>query len=736
MNKSEKSVENEHLKGTFLLESTMTLSTDTGIDSKLLDPQILADFAHALKEYKLKGKSDEFGIIREFRSIAATKAQEVAVEGISTTDFEDWDLEVKLWHLVELLFQYRYSEKPSKVEAHGYNSNIVFEEKYYQSNPKLYEIWLVITWIHQNSIVNDRPQLTTSKWLNTKLSNTLANFDVDAPLRTKTTINPVDQEQDIVFYKYILDLLLAGNYKEASDECERTNNWTLRMILAGVNEYIDPLIDSQIDEEIDESTHGIKRKALWRRTVYLLSKNESLSLYERAIYGFLVGELTPLELSTNWDQDLLIYLNHILTNDVENQLIEEGRFAKEDLIVNFPRTNQTVQSVLNAIANSRKEESEHPLRVLIASVISNNIRPIIHSSLSFVGNIMLGNEDSNELLNETYTLRVVTHLAIFVSLIDPSSIDEQDKSRLLTTYILVLRLYGQYDLIPLYVSFLPESEARDAYSLFLIDLFDSDLRPKQLELSRLYRLPLENILKRTVERVFSLTEDHYELRTGVSLRDTDEVDNRLIRGVEWFIEAKMYSDAVHATVALFRRFLLTGRTRAVQEFASRNSTQQLLKYYDIESIGALVEEQVSDNERKEIQQYDTLITAFNAIDEWQVTSKRVRTIAFVDTINRVSSILYDTINNLLVELSYSDYEPELIQDLRSLYIPYLIIQLHNIYLDGESHDAKYLRNALDLTKLVASESTKYYLLFQNCDRLKEYLSLVAHCAALAAGSGV
>lgn len=708
----------------------------------LQDPQILNSFATVLKEFKLNAIKDEFGILREFRSIAAIKAQDISQDGINS-EFEDWDLEVKLWHLVEILLGYRYSEAKSNIVVNDFNSNIVFGEKFYQSDPKLYEIWLVIYWIQENALIVESPSnLSTLKWCNTQLSHSLENVDSDAPIRLNKKIDSKDSENDEIFYKYILDLLLNGSYKEASEACERSNNWTLKMIIEGIHEYFDPIIDYQLNEtdNIDVSTRGIKKKALWRRTVYLLSKNEQISIHEKAIYGFLCGDLTTLELSKNWDSDLLIYLNHILTNEIETQLISEGRVPSNDLILTFPKKNLTIQNVLNLISLSRKEESEHPLRILIASIISNNIKPIIHSSLNFVGNIMIGNEDSNEILNESYSLRIIVHLAIFVSIIDPDAINLEDCSKLITTYILVLRLYEQYELIPLYVSFLTEIEARDAYSLFLMDLFDNDIRKKQLELSRLYNLPLENILKRTVERVFKITESHYEIRSGVSLQETDEVDNKLIRCVEWFIDAKMYSDSIHSTVSLFRRFLLNGKIKALQEFISRNSIQQLLKLYDIENLGVdTVDLEVSDNEKEELLQYDLLSNAFNSIDEWKSinSNKVISKITIIDTINRVSNILFKTLNEFLSSLSNEKtYEVELIQDLRTLYIPYLIIQLHNIYVEGESVNPNLLLNALELTNLVANESTKFYLLFQNCDKLKEYLKLVAQCAALAAGKGL
>lgn len=712
----------------------MTSDLEISDASGLQDPVVLAKFADALKDFKLHKTQDVFDVVKEFRSITASKAYEVSTQNPNSSEYLNWELEAKLWHLVELLVNYRYSEESEKLETYSFNSNIVFEENFYKESSKLREIWLMILWLQESAIEPERPNLSSSKWLNTQLSHALENLDSDAPIRLNKSINPKDQEQDSVFYKYIFELILAGRLDEAQTECMRTNNWTLRMILSGLNEYLDPVIDKQI-EQIDENTQGIKKKALWRRTLYLLSKNESLNEYEKAIYGYLVGDLSPLKLANTWDSQLLIYLNHILTSEVENSLIENDRIDKEDLILTIPKSDLTVQDVLNSISQKLKEESEHPLRVLIASVLSNKIGPIIHSSLSLVGSVMLGKDEVNEIFGEPYALRIVTHLAIFISIIDPSAISSEDRSKLLTTYILVLRLYEQYDLIPVYVSFLSEVEARDAYSLFLIDLFDSKQRTTQLELSRLYNLPLENILKRTVERVFSLTEEHYQIKSGVTLQDIDEVDNKLISGVEWFIEAKMYSDAIHAAVSLFRRFLLTGRTKAAQEFASRNSLSQLLKNYDVEQYGVLVDKEVSQFEREELLQYDALVKGLIAIDEWRSKPKIGGAVTNIEYINTITQDLRSLIGSVFLELSETDYEVDIVQELRSLYIPYLIIQLHTIFVDGRKFRASYLREALNMVNTVASESSKFYILFQNCGRLKEYLALVADCAALAAGEG-
>lgn len=709
--------------------------------ASLWDTDVLTEFGAALKRYKQKGNSesfDDFSIVQDFRSIAAKKARDSLDVGADESTFEDWDLEVKLWDLVEKLLRYRYSEKQTEISAKPFNSDIVFEQQMFLSDSTLYELWILIDWLQSNGPGVDRPSnISTTKWLNTQLANSIENFDSDAPIRLGKSIEPQDQEQDNVFYKYIFDLLVAGKFTDAASECESTNNWTLRMILAGVNNYLDPVIDKEVSDRMDETTQGIKKKALWRRTVYLLSKNDQLPKYERAIYGYLAGDLSPLEVSTSYESDLLIYFNHIMLNEMEEKLISSGRVPKSDLLTTFPKTNLTVQKVMNTLEATRPEESEHELRILMGSVINQRLPTILNAAVQKIDAIMTQETSSNAIMDESYLLRAVVHLSIFISIIDPQLIPVSTRSNLITTYVLILRLYGTYDLIPLYASFLPEDQIREVYSMFLVDLFESDARPKQLELSRAYNLPLENILKKTVELAFNTTEPFYRIKSGVSLLDKiQDEDMKLIRSVEWFIEAKMYSDAIHSSIALFRRFLLTGRAKAAQEFATRNSISSLLKNYDVESMGVMVDQEVSEHEREELMQYSSLVTAFNAIDQWQKKAESASTYAFMTTITSVTTTLKDTIATLFLELSETEYEKALIHDLRSLYIPFLIIQLHNIYVSGGSKSNAFFTDALELTNVVASESTKYYQLFQNCDRLKEYLRLVAQCSALAASEGL
>lgn len=698
-----------------------------------LETQALREFGDSLKLYKLtedKATYDELDIVRTFRAISAEKARSAIEVDVDESEFQNWNLEVKLWDLCDSLLKFRYADKVADMAPiHKFNSDVVYQEKFFQSNPQLCELWLMIQWIQMNFPDVERPQLSGSKWFHTQMENSLESFDSDAPLRSQVVINASDLKQEDVFYEYVFKLILSGKYKEASQECESTQNWTMKMILAGVNNYFDPVIDKTMygEDVIEESTHGIKKKALWRSTVHRLSKSEQLNKFERAIYGYISGDLSPLEVSTSWDMDLLIYLNHIITNEVERHLIEEGKIPKDDLIVLFPKNQLSVQDVINAVFAARVEEGEHPLCTLMAAIITKNIPSIVSSSVTLVRSIMLGEEGTNEIVSESYLLRVVTHLVIFLSIMDPEAIDSDDRSKIISTYIWSLKPKQEFELIPLYVSFLPEVQARDTYSLFLLDLYQHDQRIKQLELSRLFGLPLENILKRTVERCFMLTEQHYSNSQGVALRATDETDLKLMSCVEYFVESRMFIDAIHASTALYRRFLLNGRTQAAHDFCSRVSITQLLKQYDVGIAKSLV----SGFEREEVIQYDSLMKALDAIHSWNNSPKPTSSYAYVNALNILASLLKDTIVSLFAELSTSGYEKELIHELRVLYIPHLIMSLHQIYLSGGVHHHGYVHDALELTNLVASESTKFYTLFQSCDKLNEYLGMVAHCAAVA-----
>ncbi|CAI4057449.1 Nup84p SKDI_04G1300 [Saccharomyces kudriavzevii IFO 1802] len=710
-------------------------------------------FSDTLKEFKIEQNNeqntfDPFNMIREFRSTAGQFALNLAdsTDRKKLISSKDWELEARFWHLVELLLVFRNADIDlDEMCVQPYNSRALFEKKFMQENIQLYQIWIVMVWLKENTHVKERPQnIPTSKWSNSIISGGLKSCDLDYPLRENNNVLDVkDKEEDHLFFKYIYELILAGAVDEALEEAKLADNITICMILCGVQEYLNPNIDVQIASEFD-TQQGIKKHSLWRRTVYSLSQQPSLDPYERAIYSYLSSDIPNEEVMqySDWESDLHLYLNQILGIEIENYLLENNKVDTDELIIPLPSHSLTVHEVLNKVASRHPSESEHPIRALMASVILDSLPSIIHSSVEMLLDVVKGTETSNDIIDKPYLLRIVTHLAIFLNIINPGSIEEVDKSKLITTYISLLKLHGLYENIPIYAAFLSESDCLEAYSFILSSLEDPQIRQKQIEIMNFLRLPASNILRRTTQRVFGETEGEYSPFNEISISfDINDIDMHLIHAVEWLIEGKLYVDAVDSIIALSRRFLLNGRVKALKIFIKRNDIEEICKNYELEKIA----DDISENEKedqllKEIIQYERLVRGIEEYEEWQKSINLLNSESNIPTLieklQGFSNDTFELIKTFLVDLTSLDLinstDYEILYEIRALYTPFLIMELHKKLVEAAKllKIPKFISEALTFTSLVANENDKIYLLFQSSGKLKEYLDLVARTVTL------
>ncbi|AET38852.1 Nup84p Ecym_3365 [Eremothecium cymbalariae DBVPG len=709
--------------------------------------QILKKFAKVLTEYQssiIRGydEQDPFQLVQEFRSIAGEAALDyvrLIEEDQNKIKFTNFELEAKLWSLVELLVSFRISDdSPAEVVPHSYKSDAVFKKELLQKDRALYEIWLIISWIQENLTIPPRPEsLPTTKWSHSMLSGGIKSNDLDYPLREgSASIDPKDLEDDHQFYRFIYELILAGEYDEVRRECEYSDNLTLSMIMCGLEDYVDPKKDIELAQNCD-SHQGIKKHALWRRAVYVLSQNPNLDKYEAAIYKFLAGTI-PDGLDAgdvDWDKELLVYLNEIWNIRIENYLLERGRVDKEELITAMPSEPLSLENVLNIVASKNPEESEHPIRVLMGSVILNTISPVIKSFNDILSDVVKGVDCESELLLEPYLLRILTHLVIFLDKTCPELIKESEKSRLITTYVTLLTLYEQHELIPVYISFLNADYAMDVYSYFLSNLRNPKNRERQLELCHFLQLPTANILRKTGQRIFNDTESHYNPSEVIAVNfEVTEIDRCLMSAVDWLLEGRLHSDSVDSIIALCRRFLINGKVKSLENFFDNHKIDDIIKNYELDMLAAR-EENPEDRFVQEITQYSNFVNVFKRYNEWEDTCKAYTIDSNLPTVLKqfkaLSNSLRHLVTTFLVDLTENaetdNSDNDILHSIRSLYIPYMIIELHMCYMEAATKFKidSFIQEAIRLSVLVANETEKIYLLFQSSGKLREYLQLVA-----------
>ncbi|KAL6948771.1 hypothetical protein ACO0QE_001244 [Hanseniaspora vineae] len=713
--------------------------------------QTLVGFSNVLKDYQYSQLSEQptdiENVVQEFKKISSREAEKSLLE---PTDAENWELETKLWHLIAILLTFRSASQDEDalsddMTIYDYNSDIVYWKKFLQNDKKLYEIWLIMVWVQENLKAPARPDnMSGSKWPNSSISGELASCDVDCPLRDNVLLEKTDEVNDEIAFKYIFDLLLCGKVEQAKRECELTENIALGMILCGIDEYCDPALDSQIeqaDEASKTSPSGCEKKVLWRRAVYSLSQNPSLGKYERAIYQYLAGtpptdsqeEITEY----NWDSYLLLYLNQLWNVCIESYMNSIGKFPKDQIVSDIHESKTSIQTILNTVALKSGSESEHPTRVLMAAIIMDDVNSVIKSSVNELVNSVQALEQQSLFEKEPFLLRLLTHVIIVCDIYTPNIADNNDKTKLISSYITILNMYELYEAIPIYASFLDPDSLLESYSFILTTMTKRELKKAQLSICTALQLPTSNILKRLAQTVFDSTAKYYEISVGeetVVKSTVDSSDHKLINAADWLIEGHLYSEALDMIVAISRSFLLCGKTEALSALMQKIDVIALIKDLKLSALAESNENKVApetNSKVKEVSEYNSLVEGLLLFKKWGSSSlllnNQSNLPSLVGQFNEFSAHFYKLITNFLSELVSDDAT---LYQIRALYVPYLVMELHKSLMSASEalQITSFAHEAMNLSCVVADESNQIYLLFQSSGKLKEFLTLVAQSA--------
>lgn len=778
---------------------------ETTTESSQLLVSETEQFSKILENYQLSGGLvDPFEVIQNFTSAAAQRALALAQDldeggqniSCSKENFERWDMEAKLWHLVHVLYSFRLSLTPETVKVYDYSSASTKRDLYLDQNPEVRELLLIAQWLQYNSqdIEVHRNSPLGSKWVHTKIAienselNQLASekpqfnyvdyLDSDAPIRSQKSIAIEDKRTDEEHFAKIYRFLVKGEIQSAIDFASETGNFTLALILVGAaQDYVDPVMDGttdRIDEDGVEEPSGIKHKYLWFQTVSKLAQEQNLGRNERLIYTFLCGGTQTeniKEAKSNWEECLLLYVNQLFTHHIRNFFESILPVSGGELLlsVTFPTPqHDSVNEILNTLLKSpaTERESQDPLHVIMGSVMINQLN-------TFLLNTATSNKP--EIFEDSQVLRVLAHLAVISVMLNIND-DTNTTTRIITRYVSSL---SRHDLVPVYLAFIPdEKDLRECYSIFLSQITDSTERAHQLEICKKlgvmassendtdsssvtedmggeYEQRINNVLKRTVERVMTETEQFYnsdEPFTEVVL-SVHPKDSTMYTSVGWFYENKMYEDAIHASITVLRRFLFTGRLASIVAFAEERSFKKLIKDYDFEVQMKSVNEDyspslISELDKEELLQYVPLVECLNLMEQWKsftgnwgiVPERAWKSADVSKSIEKTLFTVQDFILNWFTQQIANTSDPErvdMFKQFRSTYVPYLIIELLQVLREARFNDWKYIKAAFSIINQVADDKNNDLLnCFITCGKLDEFVSLAGNLAAVASERGI
>ncbi|KAK9481235.1 nuclear pore protein 84/107 [Lipomyces japonicus] len=755
--------------------------------SSIIEDEELEDFAKVLEQERI----DPFETVKGYIRVAQDRAAKLAAAGASEEEIEAWQLEARTWTLVDILFSFRVSPSKPSIELYKFTSNTVAEEQFYRQFKIARESLLVISWLQRTLTVPPTPELRGIKWQFTrgqvkqdrtsfksilglnKDNGIVKSLDPDAPLREGRSIHASDAEFDRSLFKYIFQLVQAGEFETAQRVCESTGNFTLNATMNGMVEYRNPafdvivLEDDEVADNINNTTaRGTQRKALWRRMCLQLARSTQLDQFERALYGFLCGDLdSVLSVSDSWEAQLLAFVQHLSATQVEKFQAGLGRLniSNKDLIA-FPQSQaDNIGEILNTLSKSPspkvQAQSQHPLRVIQGGIINSMVPMIVADARLKIDNIRDEVDESNVITDEKYLLRFLAHLILFLGKINQDLGDVNDAVAVLGGYVEELTISGKGRLVPLYVSQLPEDAAIEAYSFLLADISDARERRDQFELAEKYNLDIFNSLRRTIQRVFDEHEDEYpviESHAEIELATETVPDKRLANSLLWFVDAKMWKDVIESSNALYLRYLLAGKVYSAKQFHAQLQNSHLyhvLSELDdnghdvVDNVDAdddagmtnLDEIQVpSAKARSEFQEFEALVKGFASIDEWDhvyaerpadIRRDRTWKLKAKAVVDRVKLELMDLICTWMrsseADVHAAPDKREAIHRIRVLYVPQLVFELDRVLHQAQHVHKRYGTDALGLVTLVASEELELYKLMIETGRLDEYLISVA-----------
>ncbi|CCJ29617.1 unnamed protein product, partial [Pneumocystis jirovecii] len=485
-------------------------------------------------------------------------------------EIEQWDLECKTWDLIQRLYSHRVQKSHELPNIHEYSSNVILEEAFYIQTPEAMENTIILNWL--KDIFPEPPLLEISgkKWLYTRESirmkrlqrktlkedQLIDELDPDAPTRQRKLLDDKDFEFERKFLRNLFLLIRSGDFDKACDICKETGNFLRSAILQGCIEYRDPLIELGV--------MGTKRKQLWKKMCYELSKQTELDPYERALYGALCGDLqSVLEVCETWEDYLWAYCNSICEYQITMNLKQLGKIKPSQVVI-IPNVDSiSLPSILENLIHSDNElirnDANEPMRIIQSNIITSKVDELILNLNTQLQDIKNGTS-SIDITSVPSFLRFVVHFILLLRHTN-ISIDQNNCNSLIQAYIELLAAGGKQDIVPLYVAQLPHDMSIEIYAKFL-NINDDQQRIDQLHLAAKYKLDILNSLRRTVDIVYSTALINDDIFNSFTLElvpitsTPSEWDLHQIRALEWMKSSDdLKYDIIYKSNILYRRFL-------------------------------------------------------------------------------------------------------------------------------------------------------------------------------------
>ncbi|XP_054153738.1 nuclear pore complex protein Nup107-like [Oppia nitens] len=577
-------------------------------------------------------------------------------------------LERNSWRLIRAIFEDRLRSEDNSQDDMMVDdivtkmSDKTLIERTFETNNQLRQMQLVIDWLEKNQlddnedVANDRIQFYSEgpySWENTlhSLKTRDENYesgrqlcqrmDPDGPIRTRQSLHDLDVEDENRLYRYIFQLLRAGQLFDAKEVTQRLGYHWLSAALDGWLLYHDPnYINDKETRKVLEPIEGNANRDLWKYVCWRASKAEGTNIYERAIYAALTGNLAILlPLCPKWNDKLWAYFKSSLDVHIESELkntLSVRPEAKPRFTIDLPDLYWDNQ--LNSNQIFREMETHGSLSSLVEETYHQNIQKFIilcdidglidymYECSKFVADMRPTKvetrsgrkSEKKELIVNPQLLRFFAHLVLTLRYLNVKTNREMLAVAIIEYYINYLIDNNQIQLVTYYTSKLPKNNQITTFARLLEGVEDEDDRKLCIALAKKAELDINSITVTVVDNVRTKLE---ELPSASELMNTTTTeDKKKINSLDWllFQDVQEWTEAIKQSNTMMRNFLLSRKVDAMKDTFLKLPEDIIDNVYNqcIRRTGSNQLNTDNDNAIREYLCHKAYIQANDAFSDW------------------------------------------------------------------------------------------------------------------------
>lgn len=505
---------------------------------------------------------------------------------------------------------------------------------------------LVVDWLescaaHQRGIVNDDDDRLEyfadggCAWENTlhhlqarastgmTSSSYVSELDPDAPSRLRLPIHDLDRDDECRLFRSVFFHVRAGQLQRAQELAADNGHHWLAAALEGWRPHHDPNHgnSSVLGADSMQPAEGNLYRDLWKRACWEAASNPTCSLYERAVYGALSGNIQAvLPACTTWEDQLWARMRVLVDVCVEQELRTATQQARslDPLPLGYPSDRGSFEAVfrdLQAAIGTSDQQIRDITHILQRCVVLDDAVSMVEEMHEWA--------TSQTTEPPLQTVRFLAHMVLLLRQVGCETATTACNA-LLRTYVDRLIDEGHIPLVATYAATLPAADQVAKYTQLLRSLKTRDPEEQELclQLARAAGLNVAAITRTLVEQVRISGEEPIELRaTSVvpSLETTAE-DQEKVASLEWLLfDNSTRGEALKQANALMRGFVCLGKIGAARETFHKlpvDSVRVALEQWNRSSThgGQLLAE--DENAVREFLCFEALLKVHTSFQEW------------------------------------------------------------------------------------------------------------------------